>query len=523
MEGKACDACGEPPIEGRKLLSCSRCKKAFYHDRECQRKHFKKHKLVCKQLELDSSPPSGIRVVDTKTAMGRVAVATKDFDNGSVVLIEKPAVVFDHNDGFLSLYDAYLKAPQKTQKDIMEMQVGSLQGDEDINGMIMNDLKRFPKKIEKNVAAKLVKIAFINAHSFLPEGTGNYSDEIQPRSALYTLGSKLEHSCAPNISFETTPSGELEYTAEMPIKKEERLKISYQSHVYEEARSQRRHGLMESKGFHCKCCRCLGYDECSPLDCDSCKNKGGVFQLGSDESWKCLACDWKGKCNESLANQMKDQESLSQKLDGMKLRLETKGFNPSMVMECCIIQNVVASKFSSLHWLHPKVYHSIRVVATSSARFLMKAKGMRQKDPPVFAMLQLAGRAGIEHFLWLSRIISIVNGDSELGPVCKKQVPVEILQDKVYSSKESIELFLDSFISSAVSSAIMNSQTASLVFHAGLDLLLAGHTKRIAKLFEVFQDSFYKWRILSQDNRKKIKTLVESKGKQNPFPNHILA
>jgi hypothetical protein len=525
---RTCDACGKPPTGNQKLLSCSRCKKAWYHDRDCQQAHFKKHKLVCKQLATStkkSSPENGIQVVDTKSAMGRVVIATKDFIAGDIVLSETPAIVFDDQVGYNSLWDAYLKAPPDKQKEVLEMQADSVAGDKEINDQITSDLRTYNEQMDPSLARNLVEIALINAHAFQPEGTGSYSEHelSESKAALFTMGSKIEHSCAPNISFETSPTGLLEYVTEMPIAKKQRLSISYQSHVYEESRQHRRQNIRESKGFLCQCSRCLSLDECSPLNCSHCQQKGTLFQRGVDNSWMCQACDWKGDAAESIENQIKEQELLSQKLDGIKMRLQSSGFNSTMIMECCIIQNVIASKLSPLHWLYPKVYHSLRVVATSQARFLMRNKHLHQTDPSVVAMLQLAGKSQLEHFHWLSRNISLVHGTRELQEVCQNADQVDSLQENTLRSKADIEPFLDSIIESAESSFNINSQTVSLIFYAGLDLLLAGHTERVAKMFESFKDMFSQWKILSPENRKRIQILIKSKGKRNPFPNHIIS
>ena len=49
-----CDGCTKPiehgPIGLSKLpLRCSRCRTTFYHNRECQRAHYKEHKIVCRE------------------------------------------------------------------------------------------------------------------------------------------------------------------------------------------------------------------------------------------------------------------------------------------------------------------------------------------------------------------------------------------------------------------------------------------------------------------------------------------
>ncbi|KAL9186074.1 hypothetical protein ACHAXT_005312 [Thalassiosira profunda] len=77
-----CDACGLPPIEGKKLLKCTRCKSARYHDAICQRDHYPKHKSACRRAAAAAAknagaavsnppPPSKEALVECRTAEGK--------------------------------------------------------------------------------------------------------------------------------------------------------------------------------------------------------------------------------------------------------------------------------------------------------------------------------------------------------------------------------------------------------------------------------------------------------------------
>lgn len=49
---KTCAFCGKPPLKDEngnyiKMKTCSRCRSVFYHDIECQKKHWKVHKKTC--------------------------------------------------------------------------------------------------------------------------------------------------------------------------------------------------------------------------------------------------------------------------------------------------------------------------------------------------------------------------------------------------------------------------------------------------------------------------------------------
>ena len=46
-----CHACGTSPVSGSKLQACSRCKKGWYCNRDCQAADWPQHKAVCKLLK----------------------------------------------------------------------------------------------------------------------------------------------------------------------------------------------------------------------------------------------------------------------------------------------------------------------------------------------------------------------------------------------------------------------------------------------------------------------------------------
>ncbi|KAL7530461.1 hypothetical protein ACHAWF_003385 [Thalassiosira exigua] len=50
LPGETCDACGLPPVHPKRLHQCTRCKRAYYHDRRCQQSHYPKHKAVCRRI-----------------------------------------------------------------------------------------------------------------------------------------------------------------------------------------------------------------------------------------------------------------------------------------------------------------------------------------------------------------------------------------------------------------------------------------------------------------------------------------
>lgn len=88
-----CAACLQPPRqkgngESIPLLRCSRCRKVWYHDVECQRKHYKHHRLFCircddlkeirpttKPNKVDGSSEQKQFVIENRPGKGRCMVA----------------------------------------------------------------------------------------------------------------------------------------------------------------------------------------------------------------------------------------------------------------------------------------------------------------------------------------------------------------------------------------------------------------------------------------------------------------
>ena len=57
----------------------------------------------------------GVQVIDSGTVLGRVTIATRDFQAGDVVLAELPAIIFKADNEYFGLWNAYLAAPEEKQ------------------------------------------------------------------------------------------------------------------------------------------------------------------------------------------------------------------------------------------------------------------------------------------------------------------------------------------------------------------------------------------------------------------------
>ena len=62
----------------------------------------------------------GMKVVNSGTPLGRVAVSKEAFNSGDVVLAEVPAIVFD-DQNYIRLFTEYLDASSDVQASIFDM------------------------------------------------------------------------------------------------------------------------------------------------------------------------------------------------------------------------------------------------------------------------------------------------------------------------------------------------------------------------------------------------------------------
>jgi SET domain len=91
------------------------------------------------------------------------------------------------------------------------------------------------------------------------------------KSALFVFGSKIAHSCAPNVSDTSqTEDGALEYKVTRPIALGEEATFSYIGNLYQTPMYKRCEQLLNTKSFLCGCSRCSGPDYYRMVQCTGC-------------------------------------------------------------------------------------------------------------------------------------------------------------------------------------------------------------------------------------------------------------
>mmetsp|Transcript_28116 Transcript_28116/g.42886 ORF Transcript_28116/g.42886 Transcript_28116/m.42886 type:complete len:544 (+) Transcript_28116:102-1733(+) len=517
----------------------------------------------------------GLRVIDSGGRLGKVAIASIDFSPLDVVLLEPPAIVFDDKNGYFSLFDEFLASSSEVKQSVLAMHHEDISSTEtsttlsiheDVEQrmrdmLVESELKRYAMQkpseasnLNDDLCKNLVRIVGINAHSFTPPNapqheaianasTSSGSNMLDTAMALFVIGSKVEHSCAPNLRF-CTDKGLLRYTAEVPISCEDRLSISYLKSTLHTPRDERQQFLQQNKKFDCRCTRCLGPDECSPLYCQKCNGTlFNTYNVSKDEEeWCCssTSCAWKISGTEgaldSIQTQLSTLDEIHEDIDFFRGTLQY-GIEESTLPAVMDTQAKVVEHAHPLHWLHIAAWDLVSIVASSNARILMK-EGFSPTSSEVTRLLRLSATCQIHQIFWTERNAAIVHGRLKLKdavdiistcPYGSHSLQVNFMED-VGEFSSLIDLLCEEpgRRVGSVSESTWNdcTEVSQTVFHAGQDILLAGYPKLTSKLYTRYQSMFLvssaPW-VVGNKNKECFRALVESGGNTNNFSNHLLA
>lgn len=492
----------------------------------------------------------GFQVVDSGDAtLGDVSVASQDYRVGDAVLVEPPTLVFDPHTEFPGLFDAYLRCSEAQQAQIMGMYCPSLEGNPDTLPQKVAQIRqrlqvleytwnsfvqRRPEAKEKLSlydAKRLLRIIDVNAHSFSEEdNTGTMvATNVRPRedTALFARGAKVEHSCSPNLTY-TTRNGKLLYRASRSIAKGDRVSISYQTSKLEFPRDERRQFLMMEKEFKCHCTRCEGPDECNPyyVSCPTC-NRTKVLAFSFEEQgqlqYRCVSCHANIEASNDVLSQLAMVEEYENRLRRLEYAVKSgqaQYEGPNWFSKMIALQNEMAQKLHPFHWLHVKACRVMGSCAASFALFHMPRNGRSPSSSSIVKFsVYCSTIALLSQANWLQQMNAIVYHDVPFEEAVANATPQTFLEDP---RLKDIEKIVDKLREGSSLSAAPEVELAHPLFHAGQDWLLAGDYTQVAELYAVFLPVFQRWDRLDEQARDKIAILVQSKGAENPFPNHLL-
>jgi hypothetical protein len=303
----------------------------------------------CVNLEALVVQNNGL-TINHRPGMGRVTVATRDFDTlQEIVLREQPAVICQSND-FMEYLERFLELDEEIQVGIIDMFYQPLQSS-------MGKSLIEPAKIlymlgvieDFNLIHQLLSIYATNAHQ--------YQDN---NSALPIFGSKIPHSCLPNVGYSSqTTDGCLEYKVIRPIQKGEVVSSSYLSDLFETPTPERREILLHTKSFYCNCDRCLGPDYCRFARCPSC-NSMVPCQYKKDSMnpyWECSSCGDVGD------NALRREGEFSVALQSVERTIQyKKNYNAQTEYSPAVLKEFVADCVSELSPTHHLTIKALRLL-----------------------------------------------------------------------------------------------------------------------------------------------------------------
>ena len=291
------------------------------------------------QKHLFQLDPKYIRNISliADASYGRILVAARDFERGDVIFAESPLLMWSSSSSSDSSSSSSMSPSVDCNYDSVESAGGPQNCDDGIDESIRMDynyIKAFTlltkeyqddvlnfhcpdfknnnvdsylleysskyyyrkmivdmfvsmgyfKSLDKDTIMRLLLINDSNAHTF----TGfNGSWGHGSKAALFKMGSKMEHSCKPNVTYSSRNKvNKLVYTASDSIAAGSRLSFTY-IESYKLSRKQRIELLRSSFYFVCECVRCynIQYDDSRPICCSSCSN-GVSYFLGKKSNNK---------------------------------------------------------------------------------------------------------------------------------------------------------------------------------------------------------------------------------------------
>jgi len=274
---------------------------------------------------MSSFAADGIILSDVK-GLGLSAIATKSFEVGDIVLIERPLLVFDPRDNS-SIVQGFLACSKQAQNQLLHLfcpaftlpdcrLADNIEETSPLPSSVRAEAHSLLQQFSQGDSScqlvfsdvfRLLMAIRLNAHEFCCDDC----ESGVSRAACFEIASKMAHSCAPNLSFSAkcmtsrpldvitappmngaTPAASpsfIEYRAISPIRAGDLLTISYLSaRQLRKSTLIRRRLLRRDYLFFCCCPRCTQPDWARTLRCPHCNgplvrfdtNSGNPFDSG---------------------------------------------------------------------------------------------------------------------------------------------------------------------------------------------------------------------------------------------------
>jgi hypothetical protein len=381
-----CINCGDPAS-----LICPECKKlgllsssSAFCGNVCFKKSWKSHKQLHNQIKVTQCPYDiNGTVITEEEGLGRVLKANKDFAIGDIVLQEKPLVRYK-NKLINDMIKRYIRmsSEEKTKfldmKHLLKPEDSKFQKFKERAMLMWKDAENCASYYGPSVTAldcfRIMSVYDHNAHAFI--GTHEEKAEAS-ESALFSIGSKAAHSCAPNCAYTSKVLDDhLIYFAVQPIASGENITFSYIGYM---PTFQRREELKSTKDFLCECSKCDGIDYSNAHLC----GKGGCkgIKLGnyhnsdsSIETWCCESCNDTGISDPIIFDDI-------QRRFIMIKNSYTRGGGRILPQHAKMMDDLAAEtilKLSPTHYLVTEMYSEVSTLHASAAAILGLEPAYRQ-------------------------------------------------------------------------------------------------------------------------------------------------
>lgn len=236
--------------------------------------------------------------VETRTGLGRCAVATFDLGPGDSILVERAALFWESGpDELVAIMKAYVEAPESQRK-----RIDNLTADIQVHSKELDDLQSTWRSIvrkakkeehtlhgcEEDDLLSLITRAHFNAHAV----------QNPPGAALFPAGAMINHSCSPN-SFYLCEGHDINFRAAKGLAQKTEITAAYLDAITMlRPTRQRQEALLLSKGFLCSCERCssIEADITRGVKCmvDACEGVAYPPNSGLNHAqaptWLCSTC-----------------------------------------------------------------------------------------------------------------------------------------------------------------------------------------------------------------------------------------
>ena len=329
--------------------------------------------------------------------LGRVLIASKDFQVGDLVLRESPLVWFSDSQNLIRKFVSemtetdkrdmlgmfHFNSPKDTTHELCKRSMYHLAED---TYRIYMDMQRNNQQVSMEEIFQCLSIVNLNAHSFYP-------NEREPnRAALFPIAAIISHSCQPNTIYAIEQSC-IEYYATRPILRGEEITSTYLSwsDLVTCHTAQRRQKLLASKDFICLCARCKDIDLFRGVSCRSglqdtpSRCRGVTYPTSSsssssstikfsssssanltlNESWRCVACNSTKKSVLTKVEQDLEEEYNSNLQHNDSF---TSSGRSSCIDELDLLVDVAAQQLSPTHSLVVRILLSLVALYVEEAR-----------------------------------------------------------------------------------------------------------------------------------------------------------